>query len=193
MHQSAHFGALQWYTSLEAQLLWRTPPLGSHNDWSINCFTGALTLDLDLSLLQSCFNICLPRSKCSAFPVHQSAPFGALHWYTSLEAQCTSLLSALHSPLKYIHFKCDFAIVRHFVDTSHCSVVCTAPTLQCSSVVAAYALQRSCIALKYCTAQALPMHCTCSALRSGKPWSWLKNVTIQLPTPFWLANIKTAF
>ena len=77
-----------------------------------------------------------PRSKCSAFPVHRSTYFRALQWYVSLRVHCTSLSSALHSPLKYIMF--------------HTAM---------RRVLAAYALQRSCNALKYCTAR----HCQCTA------------------------------
>ncbi len=82
-----------------------------------------------------------PRSKGSAFPVHRSAHFHALQLFASLKVHCTSLSSALHSPLKY--------------------------TLRCGSVLAAYALQRSCSALKYLHCKALPMHCRCAAFRSG--------------------------
>ncbi len=54
---------------------------------------------------------------------------------------------------------CHSTLYSHLVNTSHCSAVYTAPTLRCSSVFAAYALQRSCSALKYCTAS----HCQCTA------------------------------
>ncbi len=117
-------------------------------------------------------SVSIPRSKCSAFPVHRSAHFRALQWYASLKVHRTSLSSALHSPLKcnMLHLQCialhmkytDFTAYTScasLVNTSHCSVVYTAPTLQCGSVLAAYALQRSCSALKYCTAR----HCQCTA------------------------------
>ncbi len=40
--------------------------------------------------------------------MHRSAHFSALQWYASLKVHCTSLSSALHSPLKYImlHLQC---------------------------------------------------------------------------------------
>ncbi len=152
---------------------------------------------LDTSL---CITLRLPQIKVQRIS-------SALQWYASLEAQCTSLSSALHSPLvvaiwawphtwaphcvpghPYCHYfpwstflftcsvlhsiwsiliglhtlhafplKCLMSTLEHttfchstlhphLVDTSQCSVVCTAPTLQCSSVVAAYALHRSCSA-----------------------------------------------
>ncbi len=95
--------------------------------------------------------------KESAFSLHQSAHFSAFQWYPSLIAlslKCTDYtLPWSHSTL-----------YSHLVNNSHCSVVHTAPTLQCSNVLT---LQRSCSALKYCTAMTLPMHCRCSAFRPG--------------------------
>ncbi len=84
----------------------------------------------------------LPRSKCSAFPVHRSAHFRALQWYASLKVHCISLSSALHFSLQ-------------------CSVHCTYTVMrQCACSICT-----SEVNILHC--KALPMHCRCAAFRSG--------------------------
>ncbi len=101
--------------------------------------------------------------KCSALSleVHTS-----VHFSDTLLLKCNALHSQVHCTVLW---SAQFGALKWYA--SHCSVVCTALTLQCSSIVAAHALQESCShwcnALRYCTAQALQMHFTCAALRSG--------------------------
>ncbi len=56
--------------------------------------------------------------------MHRRAHFGALHWYASLKAYCTSLSSALHSPLKYI-----------MLHLQRICSICTSEVLQCTEVL----------------------------------------------------------
>ncbi len=97
----------------------------------------------------------------------------ALHMkYTDYAASyiihCSTLCALhIHSVLHFI-----WSILISLRTLHALPLKCLIPTLKhialrCSSVFSAYALQRSCSALKYCTAGALPMHCWCAAFRSG--------------------------
>ena len=69
----------------------------------------------------------LPRSKYSVFPVHRSAHFGALHWYASLEAQCTSFSSA---------FSLQCSVYCTYTAMQQCSCsICTSEVVQCIEVL----------------------------------------------------------
>ncbi len=101
---------------------------------------------------------------------------------TSMHFNDTLLLKhiALHSQVCYLRTSKKWAIngehnfvfcgsvYSNLVNTSLCSVVYTAPTLQCSSacsICSSEVLQ--CTEVLHCTAMALPLHCRCAGFRPG--------------------------
>ncbi len=84
--------------------------------------------------------------------------------YTAMYCKYTVMQCMLQCIPKWF---CLSTLYSHLINTSHCSVVYTAPTLRCGSVLAAYALQvLQCTEVLHC--KALPMHCRCAAFRSGR-------------------------